>query len=279
MRASPRGSMRRKGRLFGGFSNSPKRFLSKNNLREVSGPVTLERPERKHWPGPKRQAGGGPFRRAGIRFDWKSGSSSIRPRHFAPPLAKILSKIDLGQVPGAAMRAPPRGSMRRKAGFLEGFRIRRRGFFRKTTSGRYPDPSLRPKDRRGGGFSMGWNPARLEIELLEYPAPSLRPALSENPLENGPRSGPRGRDEGSSPRADEAKRQAFWRVFEFAEEVSFEKRLPGGIRARHPGETRAKTLARAEKTGGGGAPFHGLESGSTGNRTFRVSGPVTSPRP
>ena len=151
------------------------------------------------------------------------------------------------------------------------------------------------KDRRGGGpFRRAG--IRLEIELFECPAPSLGPALSENSLENRPRPGPRGGDEGSSPRIDEAKRQAFWRVFEFAEgpltpagSSRTPVRIPlrgggghfvtGGLGynpnpqsrwpslwsdrgARHSGKIWAKNLARAERQAGG--PF------STGRTPARL---------
>ena len=139
--AEPVESTRRKGGLFEGFLNSPKRFFSKNDLWEVSGLVTLEGPGRPSlWKdlgeefGPGRKTGrGGLFRWAGIRLDWKSSSSSIRPRHFGPPLAKILSKIDLAEVLGVGMRAAPHGSMGRKGRLFGGFSNSPKRFFRKTT--------------------------------------------------------------------------------------------------------------------------------------------------
>ena len=139
--AEPVESIRRKGGLFEGFLNSPKRFFSKNDLWEVSGLVTLEGPGRPSlWKdlgeefSPGRKTGrGGLFRWAGIRLDCKSSSSSIRPRHFGPPLAKILSKIDLAEVLGVGMRAPPHGSIGRKGRLFGGFSNSPKRFFRKTT--------------------------------------------------------------------------------------------------------------------------------------------------
>ena len=204
----------------------------------------------------------------------------------APSLRPALSENPLENRPRSGPRGGDEGSSPRideakRQAFWRVFEFTEEVSFEKRPpggiSGETRAKTLARAEKTGGGgvFSTGWNPARPEMELFEYLAPSLRPALSENPLENRPRSGPRGGDEGSSPRIDEAKRQAFWRVFEFAEEVSFEKRPPGGIRARQPGETRAKTLARGRKDRRGGGPF----DGSTGNRALRVSGPVTSPRP
>ena len=187
------------------------------------------------------------------------------------------------------MRANPRGSTRRKDGLYWGvFRSRRRVFFRNVAAGAYPGPSLRRdpgeefglgrKDRQGGGvFSTGRNPVWPEIEPLEYPTPSLRPALSENSLENRPS---RGRDEGPSPGVDEAKRQGFWGVsrshrrFFFLEGVA-SGAYPGPSLRRDPGEEFGP--GRKDRQGGG--VFDGPESGLTGNRASRVSDPVTSAHP